>query len=106
MDFCMDLAELNAKSLFRVLVQLHDEFSPQLIRTTVPVILRLIEMTTSPGSAERFDQLCTLLGDHIVGAIWLYASREPETIEASMDVLPSVVHALGIGTVRYIKVRS
>lgn len=57
-----------------------------------------------PGSAERFDQLSALLGDSIVGSIWLYAARELETIEASMDVLPPVVQASGIGTVRYLKV--
>ncbi|KAL5488230.1 hypothetical protein ACEPAI_6338 [Sanghuangporus weigelae] len=95
--------QLLIGSLFRAIMNLHDDLSPQLIRSTVPVILRLIDMTTSPDSAERFDQLCTLLGDHIIGAIWVFASRERETIEASMDILPSIVQSLGIGTVRYVK---
>ena len=99
-----NLLLIASKSLFRVLMNLRDDLSPQLIRTTVPVILRLVDMTTPPDSAERFDKLCSLLGDHIVGAVWVFASRERETIEASMDVLPSILQALGIGAVRYIKV--
>ncbi|KAL5527207.1 hypothetical protein ACEPAG_5998 [Sanghuangporus baumii] len=95
--------QLLIGSLFRAIMNLHDDLSPRLIRTTVPIILRLIDMTTSPDSAERFDQLCNLLGDHIIGAIWVFASRERETIEASMDILPSIVQPLGIGTVRYVK---
>ncbi|OCB84534.1 hypothetical protein A7U60_g8520 [Sanghuangporus baumii] len=95
--------QLLIASLFRAIMNIHDNLSPRLIRTTVPVVQRLIDMTTSPDSTERFDQLCNLLGDHIIGAIWVFASRERETIEASMDTLPSVVQALGAGTVRYLK---
>ncbi|EJD00972.1 uncharacterized protein FOMMEDRAFT_169184 [Fomitiporia mediterranea MF3/22] len=97
------IAQLLMSSLSRTLMSLHDELSPRVIRTTVPVTLRLIEMITPLDSAEQFDKLCSLLGDSIIGAVWIYASREKETIEASMDVLPLIIQALGIGTVRYLK---
>lgn len=82
---------------------LHDDLTPDLIRSTVPVILRLSEMLTTPQSAERFDHLCQVVGESIIGGVWIYASNELSTVEASMDVLPLLIHALGVGTVRYLK---
>ena len=61
-------------------------------------------MTTPPASSTRFDQLCSLLGDGIIGNIWVYASRDPDTLQASIDVIPEIVRALEIGTTRYLKV--
>jgi len=82
---------------------LHDRSTPGLIRETVPAIVRLINMTTALDSEERFDRLCHLVGEGIIGGIWVYSRfDESSTIEASMDVLPEVVHALGIGTARYL----
>ena len=71
----------------------------------MPVTVRLIDLVTKPDSVERFDELCHLLGEDIIGGIWVYATHEQPTIEASMSVVPILVHALGIGTVRYLKVQ-
>ena len=51
------------------------------------------------------DGLNELLGEKIVGGVWVFASREPEAIRATMDVLPDVVCALGVGVARFLKVR-
>ena len=34
----------------------------------------------------------------------MYSSEEAEAVEASIDVLPIIVRALGIGATRYLKV--
>ena len=68
--------------------------------------LRLIDTLTDPGSVEKFDRLCHLLGQNIIGGIWIYATNEPRVIEASISVLPNIIRALGIGTTRYLKVSS
>lgn len=65
---------------------------------------------TNPSSSgdkgkQQFDQLASILGDGIIGNVWLYASRDVSAIRASIDVLPIIVEALGIGSVRYLKVR-
>jgi hypothetical protein len=66
--------------------------------------LLLIELTTSPDSGQRFEQLCALLGDSIIGEIWVFCSNEVDTLTASVDVLPPVLTALGVGCSRYLKV--
>lgn len=63
-------------------------------------------LTTTLGSSDRFDQLCVFLGEGIIGGVWLYASENSEVILASLDALPSVVRALGIGNARYLKARA
>jgi hypothetical protein len=78
--------------------------TPGLIRSAIPAILSLIQLTTTPGSAERFNQLCALLGDAIIGGIWIYSPNDSDGILASIDVLPPVVSMLGIGSARYLKV--
>ena len=83
---------------------LHDDLTPQLIRAAVPVLIRWINLTTATESAEHFDKQCHLLGECIIGGVWIYAARDLSTIEASLNVLPSVMSCLGIGTVRYLKV--
>ena len=70
----------------------------------MPTRVRLTELTTAEGSAARFDQLCALLGDDIIGNIWIYASRDPDALQASVDAIPTIVQALGIGASRYLKV--
>ncbi|KAI0922004.1 hypothetical protein AcW1_004169 [Taiwanofungus camphoratus] len=90
-------------SLKTCLTYLHNPETPNIIRAAVPTTLSLILLTTSPGSAQRFDQLCALLGDSIIGGIWIYAMRDPDAIEASLDVLPNIVRALEIGTTRYLR---
>ena len=66
--------------------------------------VRLTELTTADGSEPRFDQLCALLGDGIMGNVWLYAQREPQALQASTEVIPLLARALGVGTSRYLKV--
>ncbi|THH12369.1 hypothetical protein EW145_g12 [Phellinidium pouzarii] len=97
------VGQLLMTSLARVLTVLYDALTPRLIRSTVPVTLNLIDMITAPESAERFDQLCILLGESIIGGVWVYATHDEKTLEATMDVLPLILHALGIGSVRYLK---
>ncbi len=83
---------------------LHNPETPDLIRAAVPASVQLTELTTAPASSSRFEQLCSLLGDGLIGNIWVYASRDPETLQASYDVIPDVVRVLEIGAVRYLKV--
>ena len=95
---------MTTQSFKRSLTFLHAPESLELVRTAVRAWVRLIERTTGEGSEARFEQLCSLLGDSIIGNIWVYASREPETLQASIDVIPDVVELLGIGSSRYLKV--
>ncbi|KAI0662893.1 hypothetical protein C8Q70DRAFT_477783 [Cubamyces menziesii] len=94
---------LLSASLKTCLNFLHEQETPDLIRASVSAHLQLINVTTVVGSATRFDQLCSLLGESIIGNIWIYASREPEALEASVDCIPDVVGTLGIGSTRYLK---
>ncbi|KAI0334924.1 hypothetical protein GY45DRAFT_1065421 [Cubamyces sp. BRFM 1775] len=82
---------------------LHERETPDLIRASVSSHIQLINATTIVGSASRFDQLCSLLGESIIGNIWIYASREPEALQASVDCIPAIVESLGIGATRYLK---
>lgn len=92
------------QSLKKCLAFLQNPETSELIRAAVPTSVSLVLLTTPPGSAKRFDQLCEVLGDGIIGSIWFYAMHEQDAIEATIDVLPGIVHALGIGTARYLKV--
>ncbi|KAH9894109.1 hypothetical protein C8Q73DRAFT_646729 [Cubamyces lactineus] len=94
---------LLSASLKTCLNFLHEQETPDLIRASVSAQLRLIDVTTAAGSAMRFDQLCSLLGESIIGNIWIYASREPEALKASVDCIPDIVKTLGIGAARYLK---
>lgn len=91
------------KSLSTSLTNLHNPFTPTIIRTAIPTTLTLINLTNTPGSQIRFDKLCALLGDSIIGNIWIYASMEPESVQATLDVIPGVIEMLGIGCTRYLK---
>lgn len=66
--------------------------------------MTLVDLSTSPGSQARFDKLCALLGDGIIGNVWIYADQDEESILATLDVLPVIIEALGIGCARYLKV--
>jgi Tti2 family len=83
---------------------LHTPLSPEILRKSIPLLLRLIDLTTPVNSKIRFDEVCALLGDGIIGGVWIYASTEWATLEASICVLPDVLRELGIGSVRYLKV--
>ena len=93
------------QSLKKCFTSLRDPDTPEILRTTTPTCIRLLELTTAPKSAKRFDELCAILGDGIIGSVWVYSTNEPEVLQASLDVLPTVVTALGIGASRYLKVR-
>ncbi|EJF63083.1 hypothetical protein DICSQDRAFT_103604 [Dichomitus squalens LYAD-421 SS1] len=94
---------LILSSLKTCLTFLQHRETPDLIRATVPTSVRLTELTTADGSETRFDQLCALLGDCILANIWLYASRELDALQASVDAIPILVRTLGVGTSRYLK---
>ena len=83
---------------------LHNPLTPTLIREVVPTWVALTELTTPEGSATRFDQHCTLLGDTIVGSVWAYGTQDQDAIQASIEVLPVVLRALNVGIARYLKV--
>lgn len=75
-----------------------------MIQVTIPTHLKLIELTTSPGSAERFNKLSALLGEGIIGGVWLYSSDDRRVMLASLKVLVPLVQDLGVGTARFLKV--
>ncbi|KAJ7762837.1 hypothetical protein DFH07DRAFT_739057 [Mycena maculata] len=91
-------------ALNRSLTQLQSPETPVLLPAAISSSLTLIQLMTSVGSADRFDQLCALLGDGIIGSIWPYASDRLEALLASIEALPVVVEALGVGCARYLKV--
>ncbi|KAK7060110.1 hypothetical protein VNI00_000874 [Paramarasmius palmivorus] len=95
---------LILQSLNNCLGHFNHEDSPDLIRSAISASLRLILLTTVPGSATQFDQICTLLGEGIIGTIWLYSSAKLAVIEASIDSVPPLIRALGLGSSRYLKV--
>ncbi|KAJ7895955.1 hypothetical protein B0H14DRAFT_2558408 [Mycena olivaceomarginata] len=99
------LDSLLIASLNRSLTQLQSPETPCLLPLAVSTSLTLIRLTTPAGSAARFDQLCALLGDGIVGSVWPYVSgdRLPALL-ASIDALPPVLELLGVGCARYMKV--
>jgi hypothetical protein len=103
---CTHSTLINApfQSLTNSLNQLHDESTPSLIRSAVPTIVTLVTLTTTRGSSDYFDKLCSLLGESIIGTIWLYAYDNESVILATVDVLPPLIQALGIGCTRYLKV--
>ncbi|KAJ7895953.1 hypothetical protein B0H14DRAFT_3425910 [Mycena olivaceomarginata] len=95
------LDSLLIASLNRSLTQLQSPETPRLLPLAVSTSLTLIRLTTPAGSAARFDQLCALLGDGIIGSVWPYASgdRLPALV-ASIDALPPVLEMLGVGCAR------
>ena len=65
--------------------------------------LELVERTTKRESPERHTRLFSLLGDSVIGGAWSFGYREPLLIQASYEVLPNLLDALGIACVRYLK---
>ncbi|KAK0502216.1 hypothetical protein EDD18DRAFT_1458461, partial [Armillaria luteobubalina] len=90
-------------SLNKCLGHLKDPESPELLRVAISATLSLILLTTEHGTAQRFDQLCALLGDGIIGTVWTYASDSFEVILATVEALPPLMKALDIGIARYLK---
>ncbi|KAF9076660.1 hypothetical protein BDP27DRAFT_1284592 [Rhodocollybia butyracea] len=90
-------------SLNTCLAQLDDLESPKLIKATVSASLSVTLLTTTPGSVVQFNQLCALLGERIIGTIWLYSYDKPGVVQASVDALSPLLKALGLGCSRYLK---
>ncbi|KAF7799085.1 hypothetical protein EIP86_010315 [Pleurotus ostreatoroseus] len=90
-------------SLHKCFPNLRDPGTPALLRLAVPTCVQFIEATTPPGSKQRFDQLCAVFGDGVIGAVWFYSGSERAALEASLDTLPVIVDALGVGVARYLK---
>ncbi|KAJ7646143.1 hypothetical protein B0H17DRAFT_1215798 [Mycena rosella] len=95
---------LLSASLSRSLTQLQSPETPHLLPAAISTSLSLVQLMTSVGSADRFDQLCVLLGDGIIGSIWPYSSDRLEALLASIEALPPLVEVLGVGCARYLKV--
>ncbi|KAJ6627433.1 hypothetical protein B0H10DRAFT_1994498 [Mycena sp. CBHHK59/15] len=95
---------LLRSSLNRSLAHLGSPETPSLLRGAISTSLSLILLVTTVGSADRFDQLCGLLGDGIIGSIWPYSSDRLDALLASIEALPPVVEILGVGCARYLKV--
>ncbi|KAF5361588.1 hypothetical protein D9757_011557 [Collybiopsis confluens] len=94
---------LILNSLNTCLAQLDDAESPRLIQAAISASLSLTLLTTSPGTIAQFDQLCGLLGERIIGMIWLYSYDKVGVVQASVESLPPLLSALGLGCSRYLK---
>ncbi|KAF9498275.1 hypothetical protein BDN71DRAFT_1481305 [Pleurotus eryngii] len=90
-------------SLQTCLAHLQRPESATLIREAIPASVSLATLTTDQGSQDRFDHLSALLGDGIIGGIWLYSSLDLAAVEASVEALPLVIDALGLGCTRFLK---
>ncbi|KAJ7076314.1 hypothetical protein B0H15DRAFT_864086 [Mycena belliarum] len=95
---------LLSASLGRSLTQLQSPETSRLLPAAISASLSLILLVTPVGSVDRFDQLCGLLGDGIIGTIWPYSSDRLEALLASIEALPPLVKILGVGCARYLKV--
>ena len=97
------------QSLKGTLVFLHNPKTPELLSTSIPTIVQLVDLLlpvrtlSNAGGKQRFDRLCSVLGEAIIGSIWVHASRDIATIRATIDQVPLLVESLGICAVRYLK---
>ncbi|KAF9268321.1 hypothetical protein L218DRAFT_608770 [Marasmius fiardii PR-910] len=94
---------LISKALNNCLGHFDHEYSPNLVRSAIATSLSSILLTTTPGTRTRFDQLCALLGEGVIGTIWLYGHRKPAVLTASIEALPPLIRALNLGTARFLK---
>jgi hypothetical protein len=91
------------QSLETSLLRYSDSISPLLFERAMRASLELVEKTTNAGSPERFQRLFSLLGESIIGGAWMYGYREINLIQATYEVLPLLLDAIGIACVRYLK---
>jgi len=94
---------LLTSSLNTALLHLHSPLTPDIIAVCIPTYVRLIQMITTKGSKDRFNQISSLLADGVIGGVWTYAYNEYDALTASILALPVVIRELGIGTARYLK---
>lgn len=101
---------LPFKSLKGTLVFLHNPRTPELLSSAIPTIVELVDLLlparapSKAGGKQRFDRLCSVLGEGIIGSIWIHASRDVATIRATVGQVPLLVESLGVCAVRYLKV--
>jgi len=90
-------------------VFLHNPRTPELLSASIPTIVELVDLLLPPRALskfegkQRFDRLCSVLGEGIIGNVWIHASRDTATIRATIDQVPLLVEALGVCTVRYLR---
>ncbi|KIK07682.1 hypothetical protein K443DRAFT_129044 [Laccaria amethystina LaAM-08-1] len=94
---------LLRSSLKTCLAHLQNPETGPLLRAAISAWLELAMMTTQFGSEQRFNELCALLGDGIIEDVWLYSEDKPDAVLATLQALPPVVQALGVGCARYLK---
>lgn len=88
---------------------LHNPKTPELLSASIPTIVELVDLLlptgvlSKAGGKQRFDRLCSVLGEGIIGSIWIHAVRDVATIRATIDQVPLLVASLGICAVRYLK---
>lgn len=99
-DFTINTQE----SLSRAMFHLHNPQTPAIIRETIPTYIELVQKVTESDSLRCMNKLQKLLADLVIGGIWIYASRDMATIEASVLSLPIILKALGIVSVRFLRV--
>jgi len=101
--------DLIFSSLKGTLVFVHDPKTPELLSSSIPAIVELVDLLlparalSKAGGKQRFDRLCSVLGEGIIGNIWIHASRDVATIRATIDQVPLLVESLGVCAVRYLK---
>jgi hypothetical protein len=99
------------QSLKGTLVFLHNPKTPELLSIAIPAIVELVDLLlpiralSKEQGKQRFDRLCSVLGEGIIGSIWVHASRDVATIRATIDQVPLLVESLGVCAVRYLKVK-
>jgi Tti2 family len=91
------------QSLETSLLRYSDSISPILFERAMMASLELVEKTTKEGTPERYQRLFALLGESIIGGAWMYGYREMLLIQATYEVLPLLLDAIGIACVRYLK---
>ncbi|CAG7849407.1 SubName: Full=Uncharacterized protein {ECO:0000313/EMBL:CCA71807.1} [Serendipita indica DSM 11827] len=95
--------QLMRLSLETSLLRYGDPQSPTLFKHAMLASLELVDKTTKKDGLERHTRLFALLGDSMIGGTWSFGYREPLLIQASYDVLPNLLDALGVAFVRYLK---
>ena len=98
------------QSLKGTLTFLHNPQTPELLSASIPTAVELVDLLlpartpSKAGGRQRFDRLSSILGEGIIGSIWSHASRDVDTIRATVDQVPLLVRSLGICAVRYLTV--
>lgn len=83
---------------------LSDPEAPTLFLTATRCYMLLVKRTTEPRSQKRYELLWDLISSDIIGGAWIYATRNGEMMEASVEALSPIIAELGIASVRFMKV--